>query len=135
VQTCALPISDVVADRIPGMLFDFLIRTKEHPYNYDPGSGRDNNSLTLVYPTLVSFDYNSLAPSIDKTSYDLARFIAVELLPRTYARKVNIVAHSLGGIIARNAIASFGVNQLVSKIILVGSPSEGATLAAVSLHH
>jgi hypothetical protein len=46
---------------------------------------------------------------------------------------VNIVAHSLGGIVTRTAIMN-GMGDAVNRLILVGSPTEGATLAVVALN-
>lgn len=116
----------------PHKLFDLL--KQNHNYNEDdglPGPPLDvfhHNLLSSTYPTLVSFDYQSFTDDISTHGDRLANFIKQELLPRTYAAKVNIVAHSLGGIVSRNVIANNGGGDYINKLILVGSPSEGAPL-------
>ena len=116
----------------PHKLFDLL--EQNHKYNEDDGLPGppldvfDHNLLSSPYPTLVSFDYQSFMNDISTSADRLANFIQVELLPRTYATKVNIIAHSLGGIVSRNVIANNGGGNYIKKLIVVGSPSEGATL-------
>ena len=49
-------------------------------------------------------------------------------LNRTYADKVNLLGHSMGGLIARY-YAGHTLNQSkVNKVIMVGSPNKGTTL-------
>lgn len=118
----------------PHKLFDLL--KQNHKYNEDDGlrgpplDVLDHNTLhsSSPYPTLVSFDYQSFMDDLSTHGDKLANFIQMELLPRTYAAKVNIVAHSLGGIVSRNVIANDGGGNYINKLIIVGSPSEGAAL-------
>lgn len=115
------------ADRIPRKLFGAL--SKSHPtYNED-----DGETLSSVYPTLVSFDYQSLQRPATAIAADLGNWIQRELTSpqtgKTYAAKVNVVAHSLGGIITRAAISYNSGATFINKVILVGSPSEGAAFA------
>jgi triacylglycerol lipase len=52
----------------------------------------------------------------------------VEALP---ARRVNVIAHSMGGIDARFAVARLGLAPKVASIITVGTPHRGTPLADV----
>ena len=123
-------LTDCLPDRIPHGLFDYLKGV--HPsYTEDDGFP----VLTHTYPTLVSFDYPSLSGDPLDSGSQLTSWIQTQLLPRTYASKVEVVAHSLGGIVTRAAIANFGGGTLISKLVLVGSPSEGATLAPIALNN
>src|ERR1019366_6585948 len=121
-------LTDCFGDRIPHGLFQYL--SSVHPsYVEDDGSPDGhgtNNQLTRPYPTLVSFDYQSLEMPVEFIGGDFTSWIEDELLPKTYASKVNVVAHSLGGIIARSAVVYSGLGPHVNKLILVGSPTEGA---------
>jgi hypothetical protein len=131
-------LTDCLGDRIPHKLFEYL--KSAHPaYVEDPGvsNGTADNMLTPAtypYPTLVSFDYKSMQKSVTAVASDLDTFIRQQVLKQTYAAKVNIVAHSLGGIISRAAITFNGTGAVVNELILVGSPSEGATLAPLALN-
>lgn len=131
-------LTDCLGDRIPHEMFDYL--KSQHPtYVDDPGvsNGTADNLLTPAihpYPTLLSFDYKSLQKSVTAIAGDLDTFIKQQVLKQTYAAKVNIVAHSLGGIISRAAITFNGTGPVVNKLILVGSPTEGATYAALALN-
>jgi len=49
-------------------------------------------------------------------------------LNRTYADKVNLVGHSLGGLMARYYAGHTANQSKVNKVIMVGSPNKGATL-------
>ena len=128
-------LTDVLGDRIPHELFQYLL---DNHKGYTPDLGSPDalnrlNHLTAAYPTLVSYDYSSVDKSAAAIAQDFSAWMQLELLPKTHAAKVNIVAHSLGGIISRAAIAYNGANSFVNKLILVGSPSEGATLASIAL--
>ncbi len=118
--------------RIPTQLFQYLTTTTNHPYVEDDGFP----TLSAPYPTLVSFDYPSVGEDAVAAAGQLRSFIWGQLLDplngRTYADKVNIVAHSLGGIVTRTAIMSNGLGGQINRLILVGSPNEGVTLAAIA---
>jgi pimeloyl-ACP methyl ester carboxylesterase len=130
-------LTDCLGDRIPHSLFSYL--KSIHPaYVEDDGvsDGTANNMLTPAthpYPTLVSFDYQSMKESVRLTGAALAAFIQSQVLANTWAAKVDVVAHSMGGIITRSAIAINGQGAYINRLILVGSPSEGSTLAPIAL--
>jgi triacylglycerol lipase len=62
--------------------------------------------------------------SIADRAAELAAFLRE--LP---ARRVNLVAHSMGGLDARYALASLGVSRKVASLVTVGSPHQGTPLA------
>lgn len=84
---------------------------------------------TLVYPSFHQFGIqwisrNSLAPKI------------ADVLSVTYAARLDIVAHSMGGLISRYYIeGSPGLNNgdKVRKLVMVGTPNEGAAGAHTAL--
>ncbi|MEK6860672.1 MAG: alpha/beta hydrolase [Nanoarchaeota archaeon] len=53
-----------------------------------------------------------------KTVVDLVKY-------RTGRNKVNIVAHSMGGLVARDYIKNYGGDSSVNKLIMVGTPNHG----------
>ena len=62
--------------------------------------------------------------SIAARAADLAAF--VEQLD---ARRVNVVAHSMGGLDARYAIARLGMRRKVASLVTIGTPHRGTPLA------
>jgi hypothetical protein len=126
-------ITDCTTNPFPTDLFTYL--NLQHPsYTIDKGTGTFSGIrfATPSYPTLVSFPYKSLTQSADTSALDLVTWIHFELLPSTWASKVDIVAHSLGGIVSRSAVWHGG-SSMINKVILVGSPSNGSTWAPIFL--
>ncbi len=78
-------------------------------------------------PTLFWFGYQSLHQSVEEAARDLDAYVHQVVLPATFAGKVNVVAYSLGGLLARWNLAydpgAWGA--LVNRLILVGVPNEG----------
>jgi len=56
-----------------------------------------------------------------------------EFLKSSRARKVNIIAHSQGGLDSRYAISSLGYGDRVSALVTVATPHHGTPLADVAL--
>jgi len=48
-----------------------------------------------------------------------------KVLAATGASKVNIVCHSMGGLVARDAITFYGYSDKVYKVLMVGTPNHG----------
>jgi pimeloyl-ACP methyl ester carboxylesterase len=118
--TVMIPLPTVV---VPGYLSELggpdegvLAAFRRHGY-------RDRG----MAPTLFWFGYRSLHMSLEEAAQDLDAYVHQVVLPATFARKVNVVGYSLGGLLARWNIAynpeAWGV--LVNRLILVGVPNEG----------
>jgi triacylglycerol lipase len=69
----------------------------------------------------------ALAGSIAARAAQLARFVEA-----TEGKRVNIVAHSMGGLDARLAIARLGLDRRVASLVTVGTPHRGTPLADLS---
>jgi pimeloyl-ACP methyl ester carboxylesterase len=84
-------------------------------------------------PTLFWFNYRSLHLSLEEAARDLDAYVHQSVLPATFARRVNVVGYSLGGLLARWNIAydPEGWGTLVNRLILVGVPNEGAVMPYV----
>ncbi len=55
-----------------------------------------------------------------------------EFVDSTGARRVNLVAHSMGGLDARYAISRLGLDQKVASLTTVAAPHHGSPLASLS---
>jgi len=92
-------------------------------------SGYGYKQTPGTYQTLYSFDYSSLDSCVTDAIM-LKKKIQKNVLKKTYANKVNIVSHSMGGLISRYSIS---YNSLpVNKLIMIGTPNKGSTLASMA---
>lgn len=124
--TVTIPLPTVI---VPGYLNELdgpdpevLAAFRRHGYR-DSGMAR----------TLFWFTYPSLHMSLEEGARDLDAYVRQVVLPATFARKVNIVGYSLGGLFARWNIANDpeGWGTLVNRLVLVGVPNEGAVMPYV----
>nr|WP_170957387.1 hypothetical protein [Bacillus thuringiensis] len=56
----------------------------------------------------------------------------LEFISHHFGKKVNIIAHSKGGIDTQAALVQYGANRFVDKVITLGSPHYGTHLADLS---
>jgi pimeloyl-ACP methyl ester carboxylesterase len=105
---------------------------------------REGYSDTKPYPTLAYISYPSAAallslllpgtslvpgPARDGVAAYAARYLAPgvrSLLAGSYAARVDLVGHSMGGLIARAYLASPSQARLVHTAILLGTPNQGS---------
>ncbi len=92
-----------------------------------PGATIESYDLILVY------DYESLNTPLDVTATTLANTL------KDYGfgkddRKIMIVSHSIGGLIARWMIEKLGGNAFVNHCILVGTPNNGSMFGRVDAY-
>jgi triacylglycerol lipase len=56
------------------------------------------------------------------------------VLAETGAKKVNVIAHSMGGLDARGVISTLGYGDRVASLTTISTPHRGSRIADVSLH-
>lgn len=66
----------------------------------------------------------------DRTAADLAASLR-SLAAQAGAAAVDVVAHGQGGLLVRAGARDHGLNEIVSRVITLGSPHQGAALAAL----
>lgn len=82
------------------------------------GSG----NTPFCIPTYYTSDYMESYQSAQWAKH-LAIFIN-KVLQATGASRVNIVAHSMGGLVARAAAVYYGMANKINKMILIGTPND-----------
>jgi pimeloyl-ACP methyl ester carboxylesterase len=76
--------------------------------------------------SILAFDYENLETTIEETAEGLKkRLLGVGLGPG-HGKKLQIVAHSMGGLVARHMIERLGGNEIVSQLIMLGTPNAGS---------
>jgi pimeloyl-ACP methyl ester carboxylesterase len=90
-------------------------------------------SKTEAYDLILAYDYESLSTGLD----DTARTLKAELTGINIGkdgRKITIIAHSLGGLVARWLIEKEGGKAYVSHCILVGTPNNGSAYGKIDAY-
>ncbi len=87
---------------------------------------------------LNSLGYQVYEPQLD--AFNTIQVLGTELanqinqiLAATGAQKVNIIAHSMGGLDARYAITKLGMGNKVATLTMIGTPNQGSSVADVAL--
>ncbi|MEE1803982.1 alpha/beta fold hydrolase [Streptomyces sp. JV176] len=83
---------------------------------------------------LVSLNYSPLTCDIRTAAELLDRHIE-EICARTGHRRVDVVGHSLGGLIARYYVQRMGGDSRVRTLITLGTPHEGTTAVPLADAH
>ncbi len=87
------------------------------------GSGLEENKNLFTY----AYDFRN---SIIFSGEELSTFIDKEVLPKNPGKKVDIVGHSMGGLVARRCFDSVtGCKDKIGKVVTGGSPHLGALSA------
>lgn len=66
--------------------------------------------------------------SVRRSAEHLARFVE-SVCAREECERVDIVAHSLGGVVARYYIERLGGDKLIGRVVTIGSPHKGTVIA------
>jgi pimeloyl-ACP methyl ester carboxylesterase len=88
-------------------------------------------SLAQAYDLILSFDYENLHTSIEENARLLKQRLEAVGLGENHGKQLQIVAHSMGGLISRWFIEREGGNQIVNHLIMLGTPNGGSPWARV----
>lgn len=83
-------------------------------------SGYSVHATTVAPVNTIAFRASQLAQQID------------EILEETGASKVNLIAHSMGGLDARYLISSLGYGDKVASLTTIATPHQGSLVADVA---
>ncbi|MFE3600627.1 esterase/lipase family protein, partial [Streptomyces sp. NPDC059142] len=83
---------------------------------------------------LVSLNYSPLTCDI-RTAAELLGHHIEEICARTGHRRVDVVGHSLGGLIARYYVQRMGGDARVRTLVTLGTPHEGTTAVPLADAH
>lgn len=78
------------------------------------------------YDLILSFDYENLHTTIEENARLLKSRLAEVGLGPQHGKAFHIVAHSMGGLVARWFIEREGGNQVVQRLVMLGTPNGGS---------
>ncbi len=94
---------------------------RDAPFRLGLGSGRG-----LFYFGYETGPFLERANHISRVAADLRAFLDGNIFRHNAAARVDIIAHSTGGLIARDYVANNPYSHRVNKLVLVGVPNYGA---------
>jgi len=94
-------------------------------------TGSEGANLEGVFDLVLTFDYENLNTPISQTGKDLGKRLAEAGLEAGHGKELTLIAHSMGGLVSRWYIEKEGGNEVVSRLIQLGTPNGGSPWASV----
>jgi hypothetical protein len=99
------------------------------------GSGNivmeDGSCIHDQYDLVLTYDYENLNTPIDEIAKTFKEKLQALGLGENHGKQLDIVAHSMGGLVSRYLIEAEGGDKIVSKLVMFGTPNGGTALANV----
>ena len=83
-------------------------------------------SLGDKYDLILAFDYENLNTTIQENAKLLKQKLESVGISANHGKQLDIVAHSMGGLISRTFIEEEGGNQIVQHLVMLGTPNAGS---------
>ncbi|HMD00196.1 MAG TPA: hypothetical protein VKH37_08575, partial [Ferruginibacter sp.] len=93
------------------------------------GSLKEAADLPKATKYVLAYDYENLSTPLKKTGKKLADDLKTAGFGTIPGLQLSVVAHSMGGLVARRLIESEGASTFVKRMIFAGSPNGGSELA------
>ncbi len=82
--------------------------------------------IDSAYDLILTCDYENLNTEIEKIAKDLKERLEGVGLKAGHGKELTVVAHSMGGLVARRLIEFEGGHEIVSRLIMCGTPNGGS---------
>ncbi len=79
----------------------------------------------------LAFDYENLNTTIEENAEGLQERLAACGLAPGHGKQVVLVAHSMGGLVSRWFMEKLGGREIVSRVILCGTPNAGSSWSTI----
>ena len=86
-------------------------------------------SFQEQYDCILSFDYENLHQPIQESAELLKTRLAEIGLDKHHGKQLDIVAHSMGGLVSRCFIEFNHGDEVVNKLVMLGTPNGGSEMA------
>jgi hypothetical protein len=83
------------------------------------------------YQLLLAFDYENINTPIDETARDLKARLAGVGLGERHGKTLDVVAHSMGGLVTRWMIERENGDTIVNRLVTMGTPNGGSPWATL----
>lgn len=83
-------------------------------------------ALLSRYDLILTFDYENINTTIEETARSLKQRLKAIGLGPDHGKMLHIVAHSMGGLVARWFVEREGGNRVVEQLVLLGTPNAGS---------
>ncbi|MGZ3396350.1 MAG: DUF7379 domain-containing protein, partial [Isosphaeraceae bacterium] len=86
----------------------------------------DARPLASLYDLVLTFDYENLNTTIEENGRLLKKRLEAVGLGPGHGKTLDIAAHSMGGLVSRWFIEQEGGNQVVRRLVMLGTPNGGS---------
>ncbi|MUG99465.1 peptidase C14 caspase catalytic subunit p20 [Scytonema sp. UIC 10036] len=83
-------------------------------------------TLQDKYDLILAFDYENLNTTIEENAKLLKQRLEEVGLTANHGKQLDIIAHSMGGLISRTFIEKEGGNKIVQHLVMLGTPNGGS---------
>ncbi len=91
----------------------------------------DESRINEKYDLILCFDYENLNTPIQETAQLFKEKLQQVGLSAGHKKQLDIVAHSMGGLVSRWMIEQEDGNKLVNKLVMLGTPNNGSPWAGI----
>ena len=116
------------ADKILLMLHGIIGNTKSMA-GFSQQVLADDKSIAEHYDCVLTFDYENLNEPIQKTAEILKQKLAAIGLDNQHDKQLDLVVHSMGGLVSRCFIEFNQGDEIVNKLVMLGTPNGGSQIA------
>lgn len=88
-------------------------------------------SLNEIYDLVLAFDYENLNTDISILGQQLKQRLESIGLGENHGKLLHIIAHSMGGLVARSFIEQHNGNKVVQHLMMLGTPNAGSPWSTV----
>ncbi|MBE9215872.1 caspase family protein [Plectonema cf. radiosum LEGE 06105] len=83
-------------------------------------------NLEDKYDLILAFDYENINTTIQENAKLLKQRLESVGISANHGKQLDIVAHSMGGLVSRTFIEVEGGNQIVQHLVMLGTPNAGS---------
>ena len=96
-----------------------------HPDKKDKPSESIFKHLQDNYDLILAYDYDSYNTSIRENGIGLLNKLKEAGIEEGHGKQLDMIVHSMGGLVSRYFIENKGGNKLINKIVICGTPNGG----------
>jgi pimeloyl-ACP methyl ester carboxylesterase len=119
------------ANKIVMFIHGFAGSTSELPKALSRNFAKNGKKLSGTYDLALTFNYESINTSIEKTAELLETKLAEVGLKPGHGKQFHIIAHSMGGLVSRWFIERRSGKSVVNQLMMLGTPNAGSAIPAL----